>query len=333
MSWFRPAVQRISTASKWFERVQSGRLDSHADRKYTTWIASDMEHQDDYASRELAWELTDELRGRDVLEKLLQDVDTLLARGTQEEEKHSPLFRRGWRWAASLPVAAAAVALALFLWLRPTTTEYRTAIGEQRVVTLADQSSIALNTATTVRVVYSRSTRRVELIVGEALFSVKHDTQRSFDVIALDGVARAVGTQFVVQLHNTTAEVSVLEGTVILVSPTASSTTPVTTIAAGMAVDYGRDGRSSALRAADISRIRGWQSHKIVFNDMTLADAIEEYNRYAKIPISLTDSDLASRRVHGVFKIGDEDTFVRTLEQVLPLKVSSTDNQITLLPR
>jgi transmembrane sensor len=292
-----------------------------------------MENQDDYASRELTWELTDELRGRDVLEKLLRDVDTLLAHRTQEEEKYRLRFHHGWRLAASIPVAAAGVALAFFLLLRPTTTEYRTAIGEQRVVTLADQSSIVLNTATTVRVVYSQSARRVELVVGEALFSVKHDTERPFDVIALDGVARAVGTQFVVQLHNTTAEISVLEGSVILLSPTTSLTSPATTIAAGMALDYGRDGTSSAIRAADISRIRGWQSHKIIFNNITLADAIEEYNRYAKIPISLTDSDLASRRVHGVFKIGDEDTFVRTLEQALPLKVSSTEKKITLLPR
>jgi transmembrane sensor len=107
----------------------------------------------------------------------------------------------------------------------------------------------------------------------------------------------------------------------------------VTKIVAGMAIDYGRDGRSSMLRAADIGRIRGWQSQKIVFNDMTLADAIEEYNRYAKIPILLTDSDLGSRRVHGIFKIGDEDTFVNTLQQVLPLKASNTGSQITLLPR
>jgi transmembrane sensor len=333
MSRFKTAIQRISSASRWFERVQSERLDSHADRQFTTWIASDMENQDDYASRELAWQLTDELRGRVVLETLLQDVDTLLARGTAERGRQFLLLRPGWRWVASLPVAALAIALSYFLWFRPTMTEYRTAIGEQRVVTLADQSSIALNTATTVRVMYSRSARRVELIVGEALFSVAHDTKRPFDVVALEGVARAVGTQFVVQLHNATAEVSVLEGTVILVSPTASSSTPVTKIVAGMAIDYGRDGRSSMLRAADIGRIRGWQSQKIVFNDMTLADAIEEYNRYAKIPILLTDSDLGSRRVHGIFKIGDEDTFVNTLQQVLPLKASNTGSQITLLPR
>ena len=333
-----PWRKQVADASYWFERVRSGRIDERLDREYMAWLASNAQHEDDYAARELAWELTGELQGRETVDALLRDVDRFLAQNADERlpaAARRTSFARRRRWAVvALPLgAAAAAALAIFVVLRPTTVEYRTGVGEQRTVALSDRSTILLNTATTLRVVYSRSRRLVNLEQGEAIFSVMHGDTRPFDVIALDGVTRAVGTQFDVQLRTGTAEVSVLDGVVTVSSRNESAPASSVPVSAGMAVDYGHDRSTSAPRSADVGRIRGWQAQKIVFDDLTLAAAIEEYNRYAKTPIVLSDADLADRKVHGVFKIGEEEAFVRTLEQVLPLRATRTEREIVLAGR
>jgi transmembrane sensor len=86
----------------------------------------------------------------------------------------------------------------------------------------------------------------------------------------------------------------------------------------------------SAIRPADAGRIRGWQAQRIVFSDVALSEALREYNRYIKVPIVLGDPSLATRRINGVFRIGDENAFLGSLQQGLHVKISKTDSQTML---
>jgi len=90
----------------------------------------------------------------------------------------------------------AAVAWAIFF--RIDERHYTTAVGEQRVITLPDESEVILNTDTSVSIFLSRGKRTVEIARGEAYFKVKRDASRPFEVLTGDGIARAVGTEFVV---------------------------------------------------------------------------------------------------------------------------------------
>ncbi|HEY4366639.1 MAG TPA: FecR domain-containing protein [Steroidobacteraceae bacterium] len=335
MKWRVPWRHREADASHWFERIQSGRVDEKADKEFVTWIEADRQHAQEYEARELAWELTTQLRGRSAVEKLIRDA----VQPVPEAAK-----TKGWRsatvgnltrhWVAvAVPVAVVAIAVILFSFLRPTVAEYATAVGEQRLINLADGSTITLNTATTVHVIYSHSARDIELKQGEALFSVVHDTSRPFEVFTANGFARAVGTQFAVHVRAASTEVSVLEGTVVVGSATKGSGSQGMRVTAGQAIDCMPQGTLSEMRAADLNRIDGWRSQRIVLDDVPLAAAIDEYNRYARIPIVLADEQLAKRRIHGVFRIGEEQNFVRTLERGLPLRAMQTDTQIVLLPR
>ena len=58
---------------------------------------------------------------------------------------------------------------------------YATTVGEQRTIVLPDQSRMALNTDTEVRIFYRSSARGIEIRRGEATFSVVRDTQRPFE--------------------------------------------------------------------------------------------------------------------------------------------------------
>lgn len=198
---------------------------------------------------------------------------------------------------------------------------------------LPDASTIALNTATRLRVTFSHGRRAIELLQGEALFGVAHDPSRPFEVRTAGGIARAVGTRFDVALHNAGTEVSVLEGTVVVAAADDRSEAAAVRVGMGQAVDYAPSGAISAVRPADRGRIDGWQSQRIVFSHMSLAAAIEEYNRYTTTPIVLANEALADRRISGVFRIGDEEAFVHALEREFPLLANRSDDRIVMETR
>jgi transmembrane sensor len=319
-------LPQASAASEWFARIRSGELDAASAQE---WAAFAAEPHNELAleQREAAWALSADLADRPAIGALLAEADRQLA-GKGSAPGRRPGTPRLWAWAAAASVAVLALGLLLLQRGRAVVEDYSTAVGEQRVVTLADQSAITLNTGSSVRVSYSRGLRRVDLVRGEALFTVAKNPARPFEVHALRGVTTAVGTQFDVQLGADAATVSVLEGAVTVAA--GSGATPV---AAGEVVAYGADGRVSAPRPANVTRIRGWVSRRIVFSDEPLAQALEDYNRYSTAPIVLADPALGLRHINGVFRIGDEQAFLGALEQGLQLKATRSDAQIVLAPK
>src|SRR5262249_39639442 len=129
------------------------------------------------------------------------------------------------------------------LWLGQTRTEYtyRTDEGLSRIV-LKDGSVILLNTNTELRVHMDTLHRDVNIVRGEAHFTVAHETERPFDVSAGGRLVRAVGTAFDVRLTGDGGmAVMVTEGRVALVDPSDTGTLPgdpgaATTISAGESV-------------------------------------------------------------------------------------------------
>ena len=76
---------------------------------------------------------------------------------------------------------AAVVAVGATMYLTRS-QEFRTAIGQQQVVTLPDETRVALNTDSRLTVSYSSKERRVMLDRGEALFEVTKNSRRAFIV-------------------------------------------------------------------------------------------------------------------------------------------------------
>jgi transmembrane sensor len=324
----RPSVPYPQTASQWFALYQSGTVDQATDLKWREWLAADPAHERAYEECELAWELSREVGGSAAIRNALAELDEQLATRSPVAAGGRPPARRLWSWLAAAASLGALSLLTLWLTHRSPVevADYATGVGEQRTVTLADQSTITLNTDTAVRATYSQGSRRIDLQRGEALFGVTKNAARPFEVHALDGVSVAVGTQYDVRIDGNRTDVSVLEGTVSVKSSGADPQS----VSAGEAVDYAQGGTVSAPHPADTNQIRGWQSQRIVINDATLADALREYNRYTKLPIVLGSPELGDRRVNGVFHIGDEDAFLGALEQGLHVKISKTATQIVI---
>src|SRR3546814_11650488 len=77
---------------------------------------------------------------------------------------------------------------------------YRTVLGERRVVTLADGSTVSLDAASEVRVAYSERARELALVRGQARFDVATDPHRPSAVQAHDQRVVVTGTALHINL-------------------------------------------------------------------------------------------------------------------------------------
>jgi transmembrane sensor len=125
----------------------------------------------------------------------------------------------GWRRLAIAASIAGLTILAGALGLLELSAPiYATSLGEQRSIKFQDGSTVELNSRSKIWVKYSKQERDVELIEGQALFHVAHDTSRPFVVAVGATRVRAVGTQFDVYKKSYSTVVTVVEGRVAVYS-------------------------------------------------------------------------------------------------------------------
>ncbi len=81
-----------------------------------------------------------------------------------------------------------------------------------------------------------------------------------------------------------------------------------------------------------IEQVIAWQRSEAIFDDVSLADAVAEMNRYSRTPIVLMgDSSLAGRRVSGLFHTGDNAGFARAVAALHGLTVYERKDRWELL--
>lgn len=212
--------------------------------------------------------------------------------------------------------ATAVVALSLGAWFwSDSRSLISTAVGEQRVVQLADGSTVRLDTGSTIRVRLGESERRIELDRGQALFTVAHDPGRPFIVDAGETEVTAVGTVFDVRRMGGAVRVTLVEGAVDVTGPTGA---PPSRMRAGQQARVTAAGLST--RIVDTAKATSWTDGRLVFEDTPLREAVAEVNRYLEDPIALEDAVMAEVPVNGVFRVGDRAAFASAAADGLGLE-------------
>ena len=258
----------------------------------------------------------------------------------------SRVSRRGTRRFAVGIAASLLVGLALWggIALSRLGSEFSTAVGEQRSITLSDGSLLFLNTNSQVRVRLGRQRRDINLIRGEARFQVARNPQRPFVVVTADATIRALGTIFNVAMGKEGTQVAVIEGRVELRERGASDAQPTVNAggspgSAGTAdirkPQQARLELAAGQRAAvtsngiepdvgpSIESVNAWTEHRVVFRDKTLADVVGEFNRYRPQQLVIDDPGLAGLRISGTFDPSDPDSLVAYLGAVEAVQVST----------
>jgi len=237
--------QILDEASEWFVDFRVGDIDAESRARFDEWLRRSPEHIRAY------WEIAKtyvelppasslgKLKTEELIAYAHSDANVIAlsprasdhtlgsetARELSDEGRagRPPHFRRPFFAAAA--IACAVVIGAAVWWQANRYPLYSTDIGERRSITLADGSTVDLNARSQLRIEFSNTERRVELLTGQALFQVAKDRQRPFIVHSGVTIVRAVGTQFDVYRKEFDTTITVLEGRVAVYSTAHSDQT------------------------------------------------------------------------------------------------------------
>ena len=296
-------------------------------------MASDPEYADAYARAQDSWDVLGTHAERAEVMRYREEAIAYARRsnGRRWLKTHRYAWS-GWRVAA---IVAGVLLLGGAWQLSPygfVPGQYRTGIGEQKVVDLEDHSTIVLDAATRLRVRFTPDARVVELQNGQAQFSVAKDPTRPFKVEAGGRTIVALGTVFTVEYVDSQVHVAMMEGKVAVVSTDIRATTSVSPVSGeGISLTTGeelrvsRDGRSTVTPKADLEAATAWREGKVIIRSEPLSDVVRRMNRYSRLQIKIDDTALAARQISGVFEAGDTQGFLSAVERYLPVEADYAD--------
>lgn len=301
-----------STASAWLVRMETGTLTADERRLFAEWLSADPAHRAAYREAERFWHALDGLGADEI-----RELDRFLPQ--DPVGLTTPPFlswRRLTALAASVLLVVAIGIWAAAAWLP--VGDYRTAVGEQRTITLSDGSAVQLNTDTALSVVMTNGARRLTLHRGEAFFTVAPDPGRPFEVTADHGVIRALGTTFNVRTERDQTTVTVAEhGVKVMLNANIS-----VDVHAGERIQYHQHRWLGPVERTNVSRTLAWQRHRLVFDNDPLPVVLAELARYQSGRIVfLRDQSLNKLLVTGSFDTDRLDRFLPALEESLPVRI------------
>ena len=316
-----------ATAARWTVRRDRG-LSASESIEYELWLAADPRHAAAMQRSAGAWSRLDRIPE--------SAAAAVLAAATRR--------RSFWRRTAAFgSLAAASLAVSLFVWSRPLPADPTLAAPAlsapttPRLVTLSDGSVVQLNTGGEVIEQFTAATRHVTLTRGEAHFAVTKNPARPFIVQAGSLQVRAVGTAFNINLQSAAVDVIVTEGRVQLTTRTADapaleageratlSRVPAASTDAAPALVVAR------LDAAAIAQTLAWREPLMRLGGATLAELAAEFERATGRRLVLADPSLAELRFGGRFRADDIDGFTHLLATTLDLDVErAADGAIVL---
>ena len=202
---------------------------------------------------------------------------------------------------------------------------YETDIGGNRTISLPEGSSVQLNTATEVRVSFTREARRITLDRGEAFFHVAGDSSAAVDVTCGDIVVHASSAEFNVRARDAhSADVLVTEGSVILdrrPADGADSKSVVRLSAEQLAAVTPGRLKVKGLQRAKVRQLLTWRERSLAFSGETLEEVVEEFNRYNRKKLVVEDRSTQELQVAGAFPSTDPDSFARSAGRLFGLRI------------
>jgi transmembrane sensor len=324
----------------WIARIETGDL-SPADRAaLKEWMRRSPRH-------------AAEIRAAAALSAELSCLTELLEPLAMEVRNTGP--RAAYR-PGLVAAAAALVAIVLsvgiyatFFSVQTVHEFYATAAGEYTTRTLADGSTLRLNSNSAVEVIYDRQAREIRLIQGGAYFDVAKNHSWPFIVYAGATSARAVGTAFSVDLYKDETVLIVQRGTVAF-SRLAAATEPAAGriarnqpkpisparpvfVTAGYQLSSTPAGTRQTvekLTPAEERQKFSWTKGYLDFSDTPLSEVVNEVSRHTAMRIEIADPVLRDVKFGGVFPLGDTSALLNALPRVGVVVQRVNENEVRL---
>lgn len=303
-------------AIEWLVRLDAGRADPDA---FERWRGASPRHAAIFAQLAATWTKTGELRTAGVdVESCPPDIafsgeeDWPGEEDGPDAQDRPPAGigrRRMIGGLAATFVAAAALGTGTLLWDRRVFAE--TGVGERRIVVLPGGSRVELNTRS--RLAW-RTGDALELWLeqGEAAIAVPRDAVQRVMARA-DGLRAALGPGlFNLRLMDAGIRLMAISGSAEVTDRRGQAAT----LASGRMLQDRPEGlRTQPLDPVELEQASAWRQGEILFDGMTLAQAVGEFNRYLVRPMELGDPALAPIRLGGRFSTDDPQGFLQSLDE------------------
>jgi transmembrane sensor len=302
-------------AALWFARMHDAEPD-HPDREpFERWLAAAPSHQAEYQAFAELWGDFASTRRTEALAQAM-------------EQQHRRPRRRLLQGGVLVVLLALGSA---FGWhahrYGPQELDLHTGIGERQLQRLRDGTELTLDADTHLHLRYDSAQRQVELLHGEAIFSVARQPQRPFIIDSGLARVRVLGTRFVVNRLPDRLRVSVDHGRVQVDSLVHPSDHLV--LEAGQVAEVGLDGRLQRLERS-ASDAFAFQSGSLVFDQADLAEVAASLSRYRQAPVRAGRGN--GPRVSAVVQLADIEGFLQSLPQVVPVRLHDEAGITVLQP-
>lgn len=315
MSAMAPSPEIRAEASAWLARLHADDRDAGDEAAFRAWLAASPAHAEAFEAVDRMWSdvggLTDlrpDLRGR---------------RAFPERTVASRTSRRALLAGVGfLAVAGGSVGF----WRSAGAKVYETDVGEQKHVALADGSQLFLDAQTRISVRFSETVRAVDMEYGRANFRVVPDYKRPFIVEAAERKIIATRCSFDVRCEDGKVQVVLIHGEAD-VKPASAPEAKGERLRSGERLVASVD--MEKRDKPDMTKATAWQTGYEMFENEDLAQAVDEMNRYSTATIRV-DPSVAALKVSGVYRVGDNSAFARSLSKLLPIAVRESGDSLIL---
>jgi transmembrane sensor len=297
----------LEQACAWLAKLHSGQFSAAQEQQLQAWRQARAVNEEAWRQAESLWLGLENLPNRS---KPIPGAQPLLQEQRNDKKPRLP------KLAAALAIACSIVLALTLNYIFPPAlwqADYRTSKGHQQTIALSDGSMMTLNSASAASIHFNNYERRIELLQGEAFFSVAK-AQLPFLVGAGGNEVKAVGTEFAVKLQAQVTQVELVEGKVQIQDARHQESKQ---LIAGDRAQI-NDGLISVQHLATPQNLALWREGLLLLDSLPLAEAIEQINRYRPGRVILLNSTLARQRVSGLIRLDALDQAVEALKAAVP---------------
>jgi transmembrane sensor len=311
-------------AAKWYVRLDTTEDVPEKQLEFERWRAESPEHRDEFSDLERDCE-----RIRLVGDIDLQDFGASAVKNGKPTTRSLPI--RIWVSLPKWTLVAVAVLGGCGLFavnmtpkkvVRVVWQGFKTGVGERRQVSFFDGSTAELNTDTSLYVSVTSGHREARLDQGEALFDVVRNDEHPFVVRAGDSHVEAVATRFVITRRPARPLTTLVMDGEVKVCMVAQEPRLVDANHAASVTPKGVE--VTALKAGEADRRMAWLKGELRFDGQSLAEVVDEFNRYNEERLSIVDPGIRDIPVGGVYIASDPLTFALLIEQSLGVRHGET---------
>jgi transmembrane sensor len=257
-----------------------------------------------------------------------------IERSVDREQQRKRLSRKLYIYISS---AAAVVAFVLLgFWLNSAKVTIDTRYGERKNITLPDGSLVVLNANSSLSypLLWRINRHRNVQLKGEAYFKVVHLNKDTAHIAEKDRFRvqtnrlhiEVLGTEFDVKDRNQTAKISLMKGSVSVLSLISGEHYILKP--KQMALETG--GNALKIIAADPSVEEAWIEGNRKMHKTKVKDILQEFEELYGRHVSLSDPQMADIQIDGTISFNSEDGVLFTLANILNARVRKDSTTIVL---